>query len=158
MGAGAILIINSATQLSGLGWDFAKDNLLYAALAFCMYYATADVRRLPHALVYFLIGITVSIIAFCQTTDLHSPFGIWRPQAYVPSAADVRSGVLNAGIGQVPLTLINSIIAVVFLPPNLYNSKAKEAPIPTINGRSLGLFIGLFNLIGCWFGAMPLCF
>ena len=158
MGAGAILIINSATQLSGLGWDFAKDNLLYAALAFCMYYATADARRLPHALIYFLIGITVSIIAFCQTTVLHSPFGIWRPHAYIPSAADVRAGVLNAGIGQVPLTLINSIIAVVFLPPNLYNSKAKEAPIPTINGRSLGLFIGLFNLVGCWFGAMPLCF
>ena len=59
MGAGAILIINSAAQLSGLGWDFAKDNLVYAVLAFCMYYATADVRRLPHALIYFLIGIKI---------------------------------------------------------------------------------------------------
>jgi hypothetical protein len=158
MGAGAILIINSATQLSGLGWDYSKDNLGYAVLAFCVYYATADVRRLPHALIYFLIGITVSVIAYLQTSDVSSPLGLWRPHAYIPSASDVKSGVLNAGIGQVPLTLINSIIAVVFLPPNLYRSTSEKSPIPTINGRSLGLFIALFNLVGCWFGAMPLCF
>jgi MFS superfamily sulfate permease-like transporter len=157
MGAGAILIINSATQLAGLGWDYTKDNLAYAILAFWMYYATADVRRLPHALIYFLIGLTVSIIAFFHTSTVTSPFGIWNPRIYVPSGDDIKSGVLNAGIGQVPLTLINSIIAVVFLPPNLYQSAGK-APIPSINGRTLGLFISGFNLIGCWFGAMPLCF
>jgi MFS superfamily sulfate permease-like transporter len=158
MGAGAILIINSATQLASLGWDYTKDNLGYAVLAFIMYYATADVRRLPHALLYFLIGITVSIIMFLQTSEMPSPFGIWRPHVYVPSGSDVKSGVLNAGIGQVPLTLINSIIAVVFLPPNLYRSSTEKRAIPRINGRTLGLFIGAFNLIGCWFGAMPLCF
>lgn len=157
MGAGAILIINSATQLSGLGWDYTKDNLGYAVLAFCVYYATADGRRLPHALIYFLIGLTVSVISFLPTSELASPFGIWHPHLYIPSGQDVKSGVLNAGIGQVPLTLINSIIAVVYLPPHLYQS-AEKAPIPTINGRTLGLFIGAFNLIGCWFGAMPLCF
>jgi MFS superfamily sulfate permease-like transporter len=157
MGAGAILIINSANQLSSLGWDFTKDNLIYAALAFCLYYCTADVRRLPHALIYFIIGITVSIILFLHTSDVSSPFGMWHPQVYVPSVEDAKSGILNAGIGQVPLTLINSIIAVVFLPPTLYRSSQKS-PIPTINGRTLGLFIGAFNLVGCWFGAMPLCF
>ena len=155
MGAGVILVINSASQLSSLGWDYTKDNLGYAVLVFCTYYATADVRRLPHALIYFLIGITVSIIAFLKTSELSSPFGIWRPQIYIPSGHDIKSGVFNAGIGQVPLTLINSIIAVVFLPPNLYQS---SSAIPKINGRSLGLFIGAFNLVGCWFGAMPLCF
>ena len=158
MGAGAILVINSATQLSSLSWDYTKDNLGYAVLAFCMYYATADVRRLPHALIYFFIGIAVSIIVFLKTAELSSPFGIWRPQIYIPSSHDIKSGLLNAGIGQVPLTLINSIIAVVFLPPNLYQSSSEKSPIPKINGRSLGLLIGAFNLIGCWFGAMPLCF
>src|SRR5204863_4645170 len=115
-----------------LGWDYTKDNLGYAILAFCMYYATADVRRLPHALVYFLIGIAVSIIAFLHTSETSSPFGIWRPQIYIPSGQDIKSGVLNTGIGQVPLTLINSIIAVVFLPPNLYQPSEKSA-IPNIN-------------------------
>jgi MFS superfamily sulfate permease-like transporter len=155
MGAGAILIINSATQLSALGWDIQNDNLYYGGLAFILYYATADLKRLPHALIYFLIGITVSVVLYLPTSDGSSPFGIWRPHIYVPSGADVKSGMLNAGIGQVPLTLINSIIAVVFLPPNLYPSHEE---ILTINGRTLGLFIGGFNLVGCWFGAMPLCF
>src|ERR1700738_4032959 len=158
MGAGAILIINSTTQLSSLGWEYSKDNLGYAVIAFCIYYATADIRRLPHALIYFLIGLAVSIIAFVQSQHVRSPFGLWRPHTYVPSIEDAKSGILNAGIGQVPLTLINSIIAVVFLPPNLYRSTAEKTTIPTINGRSLGLLIGIFNLVGCWFGAMPLCF
>jgi MFS superfamily sulfate permease-like transporter len=158
MGAGGILIINSAGQLAGLGWDYSKDNLLYALLAFCVYYATADFRRIPHALIYFLIGISFSIAAFVRSSHSKSPIGLWKPHVYIPSVADYKSGALNAGIGQVPLTLINSIVAVVFLPPNLYRSTTDKSPIPTINGRSLGLMIGTFNLIGCWFGAMPLCF
>ena len=158
MGAGAILILNSATQLSGLGWDYTKDNLVYAALAFCIYHATVDVRRLPHALIYFIIGITISLAVYLQTSDVHSPFGIWRPHVHVPSPEEAKSGILSAGIGQVPLTLINSIIAVVFLPSNLYRSTAQRSPIPTINGRTLGMLIGAFNLVGCWFGAMPMCF
>ena len=70
----------------------------------------------------------------------------------------MRSGIPNAAIGQVPLTVVNSIIAVVFLPPNLYHASSGKPVIPNINGRSLGLFIGMFNLVGCWFGAMPICF
>jgi MFS superfamily sulfate permease-like transporter len=158
MGAGAILIINSATQLSSLGWDFHNDNLIYAILAFCLYYATADVRRLPHALIYFLIGITASIISYVQTSHPHSPIGFWRPQFSAPSLQEFKSGALNAGIGQVPLTLINSIIAVVFLPSTLYRSTAEKQAIPTINGRTLGLLIAGINLVGCWLGAMPICF
>jgi xanthine/uracil permease len=158
MGAGAILIINAANQLAGLGWDMHKDNLIYAILAFCLYYATSEVRRLPHALIYFLIGITVSIISYVKLAQPHSPLGIWRPHFSVPSPKEYKSGALNAGIGQVPLTLINSIIAVVFLPGTLYRARAEKQAIPTINGRTLGLFIAGFNLIGCWFGAMPICF
>ena len=158
MGAGAILIINSANQLSGLGWDVHNDNLIYAILAFCLYYTTADVRKLPHALIYFLIGITASIISYTQATSVHVPLGVWRPHFSAPSPTEFKSGALNAGIGQVPLTLINSIIAVVFLPSTLYRSEAEKQAIPTINGRTLGLFIAGFNLVGCWFGAMPICF
>ena len=158
MGAGAILIINSATQLSGLGWDFHKDNLIYAILSFCLFYATAEIRRLPHALIYFLIGMTASIISHLQTSQFSSPFGIWRPHFSYPSPTEFKSGALNAGIGQVPLTLINSIIAVVFLPSTLYRSSAEKQPIPNINGRTLGLMIAGFNLVGAWFGAMPMCF
>ena len=80
MGARAILIINSATQISGLGWDFTKDNLAYAAIAFCVYYTSADVRRLPHALIYFMIGICASVIVFLGNSEVRSLFGIWRPQ------------------------------------------------------------------------------
>jgi len=102
--------------------------------------------------------MVISLVAYVQTSQVASPLGIWHPHIYIPSPEDAKSGILNAGIGQVPLTLINSIIAVVYLPPNLYPSTTGDAPIPVINGRTLGIFIGAFNLIGCWFGAMPICY
>lgn len=53
MGAGVILIMNSATHLSGLGWDYSKDNFVYAAIAFCFYYTIAEACRLLYALISY---------------------------------------------------------------------------------------------------------
>lgn len=57
----------------------------------------------------------------------------------------------EAGIGQLPLTTLNSIIAVTHLSADLL----PEVPIPSIT--AIGLSVAGMNLFGCWFGAMPVC-
>lgn len=60
-------------------------------------------------------------------------------------------GVLDAEIGQIPLTTLNFVIAVVHL-------AAKLMPeVRTLTTTSIGLSVAAMNLIGCWFAAMPTC-
>jgi len=63
----------------------------------------------------------------------------------------VRKGFLTAGIGQLPLTLLISIIAVTYLSGDLI----PDRPAPSIT--SLGISIGLMNILGSFFGSMPIC-
>ncbi|MCF7643722.1 putative sulfate/molybdate transporter, partial [Acinetobacter johnsonii] len=54
-------------------------------------------------------------------------------------------------IGQLPLTTLNSIIAVSALAADLL----PDLPTPSVT--SIGLSVALMNLTGTWFGAMPVC-
>jgi hypothetical protein len=78
-------------------------------------------------------------------------FGGWKPQTFVPSWSQFQIGALEAGLGQVPLTTLNSIIAVSYLSADLLPN------IPAPDVTSIGLSVALMNLIGGWFGAMPVC-
>jgi MFS superfamily sulfate permease-like transporter len=55
-----------------------------------------------------------------------------------------------AALPQLPLTLLNSVIAVAALAADLF---PKEKP----SVRSISISVGLMNLIGGFFGAMPMC-
>lgn len=61
-------------------------------------------------------------------------------------------GVVNAVIGQIPLTTLNSIVAVVHLAHNLFHSDIRTPSITHI-----GVSVAGMNLLSCWFGAMPVC-
>lgn len=78
-------------------------------------------------------------------------FRVWHPYVVVPGASAWKTGGIGAGIGQIPLTTLNSIIAVVHLSADLLPS------IKTPSITSVGLSVAGMNLIGCWFGAMPVC-
>ena len=54
-------------------------------------------------------------------------------------------------IGQLPLTTLNSIIAVSALAADLL----PDLPTPSVT--SVGMSVALMNLTGTWFGAMPVC-
>ncbi|KAJ2964230.1 hypothetical protein NQZ79_g807 [Umbelopsis isabellina] len=68
----------------------------------------------------------------------------------VPSAEDFQIGFLNAGLGQIPLTSLNSVIALAALIHDLF-------PERTASTTSISMSVGIMNLIGCWFGCMPYC-
>jgi hypothetical protein len=106
---------------------------------------------MPYAMIVFTIGIILS---------LASP---WSDHSAVPSAAipilhpsrnDFLKATTTASLGQLPLTLLNSVIAASALASDLLPSPPYPAA-PTVT--ELGVSVAAINLVGCWFGAMPAC-
>ncbi|GAB1215114.1 hypothetical protein ATERTT37_004298 [Aspergillus terreus] len=153
VGAGLSLIIASCgSMLSSLGWVHPSwaDNRLWAIAAFLFLVVTNVYRGIPYALVVFILGLAFAIIRSALAADLPS-LQLWWPRVVVPTPHEWAVGALDAGIGQIPLTTLNSIVAVVHLAADLL----PDVRTPSIT--SIGLSVAGMNLVGCWFGAMPVC-
>jgi predicted benzoate:H+ symporter BenE len=113
VGAGLSLVLSAGSSLlQPLSWTTpnAFDNLLWAIFAFLALLATQRSPRIPYALLIFLLGL---IFSFVLTGSQNLPaFQTWHPKTLMPSWRDFKVGALDAGLGQVPLTTLNSIIAV----------------------------------------------
>ncbi|CAG8949780.1 hypothetical protein HYFRA_00004103 [Hymenoscyphus fraxineus] len=152
VGAGLSLVISAGTSLlKPLGWTTpnAGDNLLWAIFAFVALLTTQKLPRVPYALLIFILGLVISV--FITGTEHLPSFHIWHPSPFIPSWIAFTRGALNAGIGQIPLTTLNSVIAVSYLSSDLL----PQISAPDVT--SIGLSVALMNLIGGWFGAMPVC-
>jgi hypothetical protein len=152
VGAGLSLIIAAGTKsLSSLTWTIRlhtwHDNYLLLVVAFLFLLLTNIAPRTPYALLVTSVGL---VLAFILTPNLPR-FTIWHPATQVPSVLAWRDGILSAGLGQLPLTTLNSIIAVSALSADLLPAIATPSP------TAIGLSVASMNLIGCWFGAMPAC-
>ena len=77
-------------------------------------------------------------------------FGPSTPEVVVPTSAEWRTGILRAGLPQLSLTVFNSVISVSQLALQLFPDR------PAAPG-DIATSVGLMNLFGCWFGAMPSC-
>ncbi|KAK5049516.1 hypothetical protein LTR84_004445 [Exophiala bonariae] len=157
VGAGLSLMIAAGSKaVSALSWTAPSwaDNYIWLIGAFLLLFSiNARPRVLPYALVLFLVGITFAFIQLAVHERQHLPgFRLWHPHgARIPSLQDWKIGILDAGIGQLPLTTLNSIIAVTHLAADLLPEI--ETPSVTV----IGVSVAGMNLIGCWFGAMPVC-
>lgn len=56
----------------------------------------------------------------------------------------------KAALPQIPLTTLNSVVAVCALSVDLF-------PERTASPRKVAVSVGVMNLVGAWFGAMPIC-
>ncbi|TPX15699.1 uncharacterized protein E0L32_000033 [Thyridium curvatum] len=158
-GAGLSLIISAgSTLLRDLPWVADPfDNRLWALLAFLALVLTQKrpTRRFPYALVMFLLGLVLSLVAVVVGTTAHrgarlpSP-ALWRPRALLPAFASADAW--SMAVAQLPLTTLNSVVAVASLAADLFPDYGR-APSVT----AMGLSVGAMNLAGCWFGAMPVC-
>lgn len=155
VGAGLSLAISAGTNMIlPLEWLApAYDNRLWAIAAFLLLLASTWYPRLPYAMLVFLLGLILAatvVPSANNSKDLHP--GLWHPHAFAPHGPAWRTGALDAAIPQLPLTTLNSILAVVSLAGTLF----PDYP-PTPSTTSIGFSVALANLIGCWFGAMPVC-
>lgn len=156
VGAGLALVISAGTTLlQPLGWIKPSwaDNWLWAMGAFALLVCATLFPRMPYTLVVFVFGMVMAGIQL-SGADQHVGSGahFWNPSTFIPAAADWRKGAVDAALPQLPLTTLNSILAVTSLSASLF---PEYPPAPSLT--SLGLSVALANLIGCWFGAMPVC-
>jgi len=155
VGAGLALVISAGTTLiKPLEWySPAWDNRLWAIVAFVSLVIAALVPRLPFALLVFIAGLVMAGAVLSHTGDTGDfSAGIWHPHAFVPPGHAWRVGAIDAAIPQLPLTTLNSLLAVTSLSASLFPS---FPPAPSTT--SLGFSVAIANLVGCWFGAMPVC-
>ncbi|KAF2840053.1 hypothetical protein M501DRAFT_971913 [Patellaria atrata CBS 101060] len=154
VGAGLSLVISAGSNmLQPLGWvtPSRSDNLIWAIVAFLLLLAGNRFPRLPYALLVFLFGLLFTSITLRTSTPVHSPPVHHGSLLVLPTWYTFISSALSAGLGQLPLTTLNSIVAVSHLSSELLPSLPEPSP------ASLGISIAVMNLVGCWFGAMPAC-
>ncbi|WJX09876.1 TATA-binding protein-associated factor mot1 [Trifolium repens] len=107
------------------------------------------VFSLPSAFVIFVLGV---ILAFIKKPN------VVHEMKFGPSSIEIvkftkhawKKGFVKGTIPQLPLTILNSVIAVCKLSKDLFPEKG-------ISVTSISVTVGLMNLVGCWFGAMPCC-
>ena len=61
-----------------------------------------------------------------------------------------RAGILRAGLPQLPLTTLNSVISVSQLAGELFPGRGASP-------AAVSIAVGLMNACGGWLGAMPCC-
>jgi len=158
VGAGLSLILSAGTNLlSQLGWispSWADNNLwtlfAFLFLLFCTILATHHRINIPYALLVFVLGLIFAAVMLKSHGHNGTRPDLWRPRLYVPSASQFGT-TLSASLGQLPLTTLNSIIAVSQLSSELLPTVPEPSP------TALGISVAAMNLIGCWFGGMPAC-
>ena len=104
---------------------------------------------LPTALIVFFLGI---VLAFIRDPSIWGSLtlGPSTPQILTITWSDWKTGFVKGAIPQIPLSILNSVIAVCKLSNDLFPDKL-------VTPTAVSTSVGLMNLVGCWFGAMPVC-
>lgn len=107
-------------------------------------------RRLPAPLVVMALGFAYAMATRLDVGAVVDSAGLRLPAFVVPSSEELARGALLLALPQLPLSLGNSVIATSQATRDLF----PDRPVPV---RRLGLTYGLMNLVGPWFGGVPVC-
>jgi hypothetical protein len=134
-----------ADTRSAFGVDSWATGVVCGAIVLALFHS----RRVPAALLIFAIGLGALGLASPRLLAQTELGMAWQMPKF-PSWMDVARGTWYAAIPQVPLTTLNSVIAVSALSFDLFPHR----PAPA---RRIAVSVGLMNLICCPLGAMPMC-
>ncbi|MCU0619989.1 MAG: putative sulfate/molybdate transporter [Gemmatimonadales bacterium] len=146
---GLSLLMKALQMVAGTRVAVAPDSYLTGILAALLVLALFFSRRVPAALVLFVVGIALAIWKDPRVLGALG-IGISLPHFTPPAWADFVSSFPKAALPQIPLTTLNSVIAVCALSADLFPDRA-AAP------RRVAVSVGLMNLVAAWFGGMPMC-
>ena len=104
---------------------------------------------LPSAFFIFLLGVVLAFIRNPKAVN-DIKFGPSSIEVVKISKHAWKEGFIKGAIPQLPLSILNSVVAVCKLSSDLF-------PGRDFSATSLSVTVGLMNVIGCWFGAMPSC-
>ncbi len=146
---GLTLVGKGMTMITGTQAMFGWDSYATAVAAGLLVLTMASSRLVPAALVLFVAGIAMALgrdPAVAHQLQLGFTLPHWSP----PSWDDFRVAFPKAALPQIPLTTLNSVIAVCALSSTLF----PDRPAST---RKVAVSVGLMNLVAGWFGGMPMC-
>lgn len=104
---------------------------------------------IPAALIVFLLGL---VLCFIRDPSIFNDikFGPSKIGFLSITWEDWKIGFLKGAVPQIPLSILNSVIAVCKLSGDLF-------PDRELSAAKVSVSVGVMNLVGCWFGAMPVC-
>ncbi len=146
---GLKLLIKGVEMIAGTGRLLAPDSVITAL--FCLSIALLSFRykNIPGALVIFILGAG---LLFWARPDVLSRLTLgWElPHFIFPSTSDFLTGFWRGAVPQIPLTVMNSVIAVCALSADLF-------PERPLSPRKVSMSVAIMNLISCPLGGMPMC-
>ena len=127
---------------------YGFDSIIVGVVGTIFVLMLYNSKKVPTALILFAAGL---VIVFIADKSLLNSLNF---QPYIPVFINIQfdsfhNGFLKGAISQLPLTMLNSVIAVSALSFKLYSNRGAET-------RNISLSVGLINL-SCLFGAMPMC-
>jgi len=146
---GLSLLIKGLSMVTGTKVWVAPDSFLTGILAVLLLLLFFFSRKIPAALVLLGAGVLIAVWIHPEVlSSLH--LGITLP-AWTPLAwSDFVSAFPKAALSQIPLTTLNSVIAVTALSADLFPAKVASP-------RKVAISVGIMNLVSAWFGGMPMC-
>jgi len=147
VGVGAKLILKAVEWVIPLPM-FGIDSV-FVATGMLLFIILLS-RRMPGiALIAFLLGL-IGVWMSESFAPIAVHFGFPPLHLIVPTAHDWSTGITRGALPQLPLTLLNSVIAICALSSDLFPGRG-------VHPRRMAMSVGLMNLLCVPFGAMPMC-
>jgi MFS superfamily sulfate permease-like transporter len=146
---GLSLLIKGMQMVVGTHQWLAPDSYLTGVLSALLVLLLFFSRRVPAALLLFVLGLALAVWTH-PGVMASLGVGVTLPKWTPPGWPDFVSAFPKAALPQIPLTTLNSVIAVCALSADLF-------PDCPAQPRKVAVSVGLMNLVGCWFGGMPMC-
>lgn len=148
LGVGLKLAIRGL-QYIGDGPVWGIDSIVVAALLGIAVVAMRENRKVPSALILVAGGIAIAVAV--APLSASTPLLSFPSFSFsLPGSNDWLTGIVRGGLPQLPLTLLNSVLAVCALSGDLFPGKE-------VSTRKMATSVGIMNLVSGWFGGMPMC-
>ncbi|POM73818.1 Sulfate Permease (SulP) Family [Phytophthora palmivora] len=148
----ATVTIESQDNIVWFGLDSVSVSLVLGAL--CIVFIRS--KKVPIALLLFIYGMLVAVYQYVRLRDeYHLPSLVLGPKfvaPVVPSTHDFGQAFVYLVLPQLPLTLLNSVVALESLAAELFPTHDKPAGV-----RRVCFSIAGGNLLFSWFGMLPVC-
>jgi MFS superfamily sulfate permease-like transporter len=134
-----------------LGWravQLMAPAPLLGLVAVALVLLLRESRYAPAALVLMALGL--GIMAWRGELQQVVAFDVTLPALTLPRLDEVWRAMVLAGFAQIPLSLTNAVIAAAALIRDYFPKKA-------VSERKLMVNMGAMNVIGSFFGGMPMC-
>ena len=147
LGIGLKLIAKGAGWINSLpllGWD----SILIAGVVLCFLLVLINQKQ-PTLLYIFFLGF---MFLYLKRPDVYSTlqFSLPKFSFYLPPITMWRGGLIRGALPQIPLTLLNSVLALCALSAEYFPGKGVEP-------RKVVASVGIMNLLCVPFGGIPMC-